>query len=176
MFSDSLPGWSFSFILELLHHPYNRDKCSYVLISHQTILLIFLLLRDFPGGSLGLAWTASGENGGVCDTHRRHVEVAMTYCSKNSLLRRRGQKKNITFYWFSCRPLRTSKWTKASTQELSLSAGSIYRLCHISTTISSKSPFFQKWPSSVWEGGGSHLHTRSSFKKHFDLFWPLWSD
>ena len=31
--------------------------------------------RDFPGGSLGLAWTASGENGGVCDTHRAQVEV-----------------------------------------------------------------------------------------------------
>ena len=31
--------------------------------------------RDFPGGSLGLAWTASGENGGVCDTHRDQVEV-----------------------------------------------------------------------------------------------------
>ena len=35
--------------------------------------------RDFPGGSLGLAWTANGENGGVCDTHRGQLEVTFQF-------------------------------------------------------------------------------------------------
>jgi len=53
-------------------------------IDHSKHCLSYLLtFRDFPGGSLGLAWTASGENGGVCDTHRTQVEPLAVNVNKS---------------------------------------------------------------------------------------------
>jgi len=51
------------------------SKCSILgfNVCSLDLSLADLLNQDFPGGSLGLAWTASGENGGVCDTHRTLV-------------------------------------------------------------------------------------------------------
>jgi len=55
-------------------------------IDHSLYCLSYLVtFRDFPGGSLGLAWTASGENGGVCDTHRAQVEPLSYLLANKSL-------------------------------------------------------------------------------------------
>lgn len=55
---------------------------SYSYINHDAYCLSYLLtFRNSPGGSLGLAWTAAGSSGGVCDKHRLHTEVTChTYC------------------------------------------------------------------------------------------------
>jgi len=51
---------------------------SYSYINHDDYCLSYLLTyRNFPGGSLGLAWTAVESSGGVCDTHRLHTEVPL---------------------------------------------------------------------------------------------------
>jgi len=51
---------------------------SYSYINHDRYCLSYLLtFRNFPAGSLGLAWTASGDSGGVCDKHRLHTEVPL---------------------------------------------------------------------------------------------------
>ena len=46
------------------------------------------LSRDFPGGKLGLAWTAVGEDGGVCDTYRLHREVGTGHWAGTPLYNR----------------------------------------------------------------------------------------
>lgn len=52
------------------------DSFSY--INHENYCLSYLLtFRNFPGGSLGLAWTAAGDSGGVCDKYRLHTEVPL---------------------------------------------------------------------------------------------------
>jgi len=51
---------------------------SYSYINHDSYCLSYLLtFRTFPGGSLGLAWTAAGSSGGVCDKHGLHTEVPL---------------------------------------------------------------------------------------------------
>jgi len=56
----------------------------YSYINHDQFCLSYLLtFRNFPSGSLGLAWTAVGEDGGVCDRHRPHTEVYQATVNKS---------------------------------------------------------------------------------------------
>ncbi len=53
--------------------------CMYLVFSNSMVTreyLIYLLFRDFTGGTLGLAWvaSASGASGGICEKYKTYAE------------------------------------------------------------------------------------------------------
>ena len=123
MFSDSLP-----LVTQLgdLSHSY-WNNCT--IRTTETYNAVMFWVLTCSETSLEAPWVSPGQPAGKMEEFATHIEdisrspwhiIQQINCYRN------GAEKNITIYWFSCRPLRTCKWTKASTPELSLSAGAKY--------------------------------------------------
>lgn len=60
-----------------------------IYVSRRFISLVYIINRDFTGGTLGLAWvaSASGASGGICERYKTYTETVggMYQSTKRSL-------------------------------------------------------------------------------------------
>lgn len=60
-----------------------------IYVSRRFISLVYIIDRDFTGGTLGLAWvaSASGASGGICERYKTYTETVggMYQSTKRSL-------------------------------------------------------------------------------------------